>query len=45
MVMLVGLTGLGVEKLPLAVFDRYEKLILGLVLAGVGGYILAFHEH
>ncbi|HZL70826.1 MAG TPA: hypothetical protein VFC86_00090 [Planctomycetota bacterium] len=45
MVMLVGLTGLGVEKLPLAVFDRYEKLILGLVLAGVGSFILLAHEH
>jgi putative Mn2+ efflux pump MntP len=45
MVMLVGLTGLGVEKLPLAVFDRYEKLILGLVLAGVGTFILLAHDH
>jgi len=45
MVMLVGLTGLGVEKLPLAVFDRYEKLILGLVLAGVGTFILVAHKH
>jgi putative Mn2+ efflux pump MntP len=45
MVMLVGLTGLGVEKLPLAVIDRYEKLILGLVLAGVGTFILLAHEH
>jgi nickel/cobalt transporter (NicO) family protein len=45
MVMLVGLTGLGVEKLPLAVFDRYEKLILGLVLAGVGTFILVAHRH
>jgi putative Mn2+ efflux pump MntP len=45
MVLLVGLTGLGVEKLPLAVFDRYEKLILGLVLAGVGTFILVAHRH
>jgi len=45
MVMLVGLTGLGVEKLPFAFFDRYEKLILGLVLAGVGTFILVAHQH
>ena len=45
MVMLVGLTGLGVEKLPFSFFDRYEKLILGLVLAGVGTYMLAAHTH
>ncbi len=45
MVMLVGLTGLGVEKLPFAFFDRYEKLILGLVLAGVGTFILVAHTH
>jgi cadmium resistance protein CadD (predicted permease) len=45
MVLLVGLTGLGVEKLPLAVFDRYEKLIMGLVLAGVGLFILLAHDH
>jgi hypothetical protein len=45
MVMLVGLTGLGVEKLPLAIFDRYEKLILGLVLTGVGTFILLAHKH
>jgi hypothetical protein len=45
MVLLVGLTGLGVEKLPLAVFDRYEKLILGVVLAGVGAFILLAHKH
>lgn len=45
MVMLVGLTGLGVERLPLALFDRYEKLILGLVLAGVGTFILLAHKH
>ena len=45
MVMLVGLTGLGVEKLPLAVFDRYEKLILGLVLGAVGAFILLAHNH
>lgn len=45
MVMLVGLTGLGVEKLPFSFFDRYEKLILGLVLAGVGTFILVAHRH
>src|SRR5688572_27506644 len=45
MVLLVGLTGLGVEKLPLAVIDRYEKLILGLVLVAVGLFILLAHRH
>src|SRR5688572_5331340 len=46
MVMLVGLTGLGLEKMPLAVIDRYEKLIMGLVLGAVGAFILlAPHKH
>lgn len=45
MVLLVGLTGLGVEKLPLAVIDRFEKLILGLVLAAVGLFIILAHTH
>lgn len=45
MVMLVGLTGLGVEKLPFSFFDHYEKLILSVVLAGVGLFILLAHGH
>lgn len=45
MVLLVGLTGLGIEKLPFALFDRYEKLILGVILAAVGAFILLAHKH
>jgi len=45
MVLLVGLTGLGIEKMPFAFFDRYEKLILGVVLALVGGFLLLAHGH
>lgn len=40
MVLLVGLTSLGFDKLQFRVFDRYERLILGLVLAALGGMIL-----
>jgi putative Mn2+ efflux pump MntP len=45
MVLLVGLTGLGIEKLPFSFFDRYEKLVLGVVLALVGGFLLFAHGH
>lgn len=40
MVFLVGLTSLGIEKLQLKFFDRYEKLIVGLVLCALGALIL-----
>lgn len=43
MLLLVGLTSLGVERLQFSVFERYEKLILGLVLVAVGSLILVFH--
>ncbi|MBI3857623.1 MAG: hypothetical protein HY293_18230 [Planctomycetes bacterium] len=43
MLLLVGLTSLGVERLQFAVFERYEKLILGLVLCAVGALIIFFH--
>jgi cytochrome c biogenesis protein CcdA len=43
MLLLVGLTSLGVERLQFSVFERYEKLILGLVLCAVGSLILIFH--
>lgn len=42
MLLLVGLTSLGVERLQFAVFERYEKLILGLVLCIVGSLIVIF---
>jgi hypothetical protein len=44
MLLLVGLTSLGVERLQFSVFERYEKLILGLVLCAVGSLIIAFHR-
>ena len=40
MLLLVGLTSAGVEHLKFAFFDRFEKLILGLVLCALGA--LAF---
>ncbi|HXG61683.1 MAG TPA: hypothetical protein VNO22_09920 [Planctomycetota bacterium] len=43
MMLLIGLTTLGIEKLQFSFFDRYEKLILGLVLAALGGLSLAVH--
>ncbi len=45
MLLLVGLTSLGIEKLQFAFFDRYEKLIVGLVLVLLGALILVVrHE-
>jgi cytochrome c biogenesis protein CcdA len=44
MLLLVGLTSLGVERLQFAAFERYEKLILGVIFCIVGSMILVFHE-
>lgn len=44
MLFLVGLTSLGVERLQFTVFEKYEKLILGLVLCVLGTLILLFHR-
>jgi len=43
MLLLVGLTSLGIERLQFSVFEKYEKVILGLVLCAVGSLILIFH--
>jgi cytochrome c biogenesis protein CcdA len=40
MLLLVGLTSLGIEKLQFRFFDRFEKLIVGLVLCALGALIL-----
>ena len=46
MLLLVGLTSLGIEKLQFAFFDRYEKLILGGVLVLLGVLVLVVpHSH
>jgi hypothetical protein len=46
MLLLVGLTSLGIEKLQFAFFDRYEKLILGGVLIVLAALILLVpHSH
>lgn len=46
MLLLVGLTSLGIEKLQFAFFDRYEKIILGSVLIVLGVLVLAVpHSH
>ncbi len=44
MLLLVGLTSLGIEKLQFAFFDRYEKLIVGFVLALLGALVLVVHH-
>lgn len=44
MILLVGLTSLGIEKLQLKFFDRYEKLIVGLTLCALGGVIFLLHR-
>lgn len=43
MLLMVGLTSLGIERLQFTVFDRYEKLIVGMVLCVLGSAILLFH--
>ena len=43
MLLLVGLTLLGIEKLQIKSFDRYEKLIVGFSLCFVGTLVLILH--
>lgn len=45
MLLLVGLTSLGIEKLQFAFFDRYEKIILGVVLVLLGVLVLVVPHH
>jgi putative Mn2+ efflux pump MntP len=40
MLLMVGLTSLGIERLQFTFFDRYEKLIVGLVLCALGALVL-----
>jgi putative Mn2+ efflux pump MntP len=40
MLLMVGLTSLGIERLQFSFFDRYEKLVVGLVLCALGALIL-----
>ena len=40
MLLMVGLTSLGIERLQFSLFDRYEKLIVGLVLCALGALVL-----
>lgn len=43
MLLMVGLTSLGIERLQFTIFDRYEKLIVGLVLCVLGALVLLVH--
>jgi uncharacterized membrane protein YuzA (DUF378 family) len=45
MLVLVGLTTLGVDKLRFAFFDRFEKLIVGFVLIALGVLVLLLPHH
>lgn len=40
MLLMVGLTSLGIERLQFSAFDRYEKLIVGLALCALGALVL-----
>ena len=44
MLLLVGLTAAGVEKLKFSFFDRFEKLILGLVLCILGALVFIIKD-
>jgi nickel/cobalt exporter len=44
MLLMVGLTSLGIERLQFTFFDKYEKLILGLVLCALGALVLFVHD-
>jgi nickel/cobalt transporter (NicO) family protein len=40
MILMVGLTSLGIERLQFSLFERYEKLIVGLALCALGALVL-----
>lgn len=40
MLLMVGLTSLGIERLQFSFFDKYEKLVVGLALCALGALIL-----
>lgn len=44
MLLMVGLTSLGIERLQFTFFDKYEKLIVGLVLCALGALVLLVHD-
>jgi nickel/cobalt exporter len=44
MLLLVGLTAAGVERLKFGFFDRFEKLILGVVLCVLGGLVFVIKD-
>ncbi|HZE98380.1 MAG TPA: hypothetical protein VE981_15215 [Planctomycetota bacterium] len=44
MLLMVGLTSLGIERLQFTFFDRYEKLILGLVLCALGALVMIVRD-
>ena len=44
MLLMVGLTSLGIERLQFTFFDRYEKMIVGLVLCALGALVLLVHD-
>jgi len=44
MLLLVGLTSLGIENLRFQFFDRYEKLIVGGVLCALGAVVFLLHH-
>jgi nickel/cobalt transporter (NicO) family protein len=44
MLLMVGLTSLGIERLQFSFFDKYEKLIVGLVLCALGALVLLVHD-
>ena len=45
MALLVGLAALGVDKLRFHAVERFEKLIVGLMLALLGAVLLLFDRH
>jgi len=44
MLLMVGLTSLGIERLQFTFFDKYEKVIVGLVLCSLGALVLLVHD-